>query len=98
MKRTFNMALVLLASLMTVMSVQAQTWNFASMSSDDKALLNADATNWTYDSEGDRWLNEKAINGALIANSQELAYAKGLTFVVSGADQIRVASKRLYHS
>ena len=84
-----------IVSMMSAIYTQAQTWNFAAMSSDDKNLLDADATNWTYDSEGERWKNEKEINGSLIANGQELNYAKGLTFVATAADQIRVAAKRL---
>lgn len=95
MKRTIYFSLMFIVSMMSAIYTQAQTWNFAAMSSDDKNLLDADATNWTYDSEGERWKNQKEINGSLIANGQELNYAKGLTFVATAADQIRVAAKRL---
>ena len=36
--------------LFSVLSMTAQTWNFATLSNDDKTNLNADAANWTHES------------------------------------------------
>ena len=54
---------LLLFALMSVLGVNAQTWNFATVSSTDKANLDADVTNWTYDGSNNRWLQQATLHG-----------------------------------
>ena len=81
--------------LFSVLSMTAQTWNFATLSNDDKTNLNADAANWTHDSANDRWLQQATLNDEVLkANGVELNFTKNLTFTTTGADQIRVDNKK----
>lgn len=59
----------------------AQNWTFGAVSDADKALINADATNWAEDVAQTRYNMFTAIDNApLTANGTELEYAKGLKF------------------
>ena len=81
--------------LFSVLSMTAQTWNFATLSNDDKTNLNADAANWTHESDNDRWLQQATLNDEVLkANGVELNFTKNLTFTTTGADQIRVDNKK----
>ena len=81
--------------LFSVLSMTAQTWNFATLSNDDKTNLNADAANWTHESANDRWLQQATLNDEVLkANDVELNFTKNLTFTTTGADQIRVDNKK----
>lgn len=95
MKKTINVlsALLLLLGLSTI--AKAQTWNFGTVSATDKTNLNADKTNWTYESNNNRWLQQAVLNdAALVANGSELEYSQGLTITTTAADQIRVDAKK----
>ncbi len=95
MKKTINVlsALLLLLGLSTI--AKAQTWNFGTVSATDKANLNADKTNWTYESNNNRWLQQAVLNdAALVANGSELEFSQGLTITTTAADQIRVDAKK----
>ena len=95
MKKTINVlsALLLLLGLSTI--AKAQTWNFGTVSATDKTNLNADKTNWTYDSNNNRWLQQAVLNDvALVANGSELEFSQGLTITTTAADQIRVDAKK----
>lgn len=77
------------------MNAQAQTWNFATVSATDKTNLDADKTNWTYDSNNNRWLQQAVLNNeALKANGVELEFTKGLLFTTDAADRVRVDAKK----
>ena len=85
--------LVLMLGLSSV--VNAQTWNFGTVSSTDKANLDADKTNWTPESNNNRWLQQAVLSdAALVANGTELEFSKGLTVTTTAADQIRVDAKK----
>lgn len=95
MKRIYTMfsMLVLMLGLSSV--VNAQTWNFGTVSNTDKTNLNADKTNWTYESNNNRWLQQAVLSdAALVANGTELEFSKGLTVTTTAADQIRVDAKK----
>ena len=95
MKKTINVlsALLLLLGLSTI--AKAQTWNFGTVSATDKTNLNADKTNWTYESNNNRWLQQAVLNdAALVANGSELEFSQGLTITTTAADQIRVDAKK----
>ena len=95
MKKTINVlsALLLLLGLSTI--AKAQTWNFGTVSATDKTNLNADKTNWTYESNNNRWLQQAVLNDvALVANGSELEFSQGLTITTTAADQIRVDAKK----
>lgn len=95
MKRIYTMfsMLVLMLGLSSV--VNAQTWNFGTVSSTDKANLDADKTNWTPESKNNRWLQQAVLSdAALVANGTELEFSKGLTVTTTAADQIRVDAKK----
>ncbi|MBR1688695.1 MAG: pectate lyase [Prevotella sp.] len=95
MKRNINIFGFILTLLTLSMGVQAQTWEFASVSEEDQTLLNADATNWTYESSNNRWLNATTFtNSPLKANGTELDFAKGMLFTTEAADQIRIDNKK----
>ena len=73
-KIVFTLALL----LMSLSAALAQTWTFGAMSEADKALCAADA-NWVLGT--DRYGYTLALDkAALVANSSELAYTKGLKF------------------
>ena len=70
-----------LFALVCSLGIDAQTWDFSSVSDADKTLMNADATNWYNDTSKGRYNYLKALSeAALTANGTELAYAKGLLF------------------
>lgn len=97
MKKINTLLYTLLAAVMTLTATgaNAQSWNFTSSSSDE-ANLKADAANWTYDADNNRYSNVNAINGALTANGQALAFTDGLTFNIAQADGLRIdIDKRL---
>ena len=86
MKRFSNIlyALVLMMGLSTV--ANAQTWTFGTISSDDKALLDADVAKWYNDTEKSRYNYLPAISdAALTANGTELSITKGLKFTAGEA-------------
>lgn len=89
--------LILSAALaMTVFGgAWAATWDFSTVSSADAANLNADATNWTYESNNNRWLNKATLSAApLTANGVELEFTKGLKVTTTGTDNVRVDAKK----
>ena len=95
MKRLTYIFTMLLLMLGLSNSVSAQTWEFSSMSEEDKEALNADTENWTYESTNNRWKNAKAIdNAGLTANGKELEFTKGLVLNATAADQIRLDNKK----
>ena len=85
-------------------NVNAQTWEFTTVSDADQANLAADQTgNWLHDtaSSNDRWCYVKALNGeAVIANGSELEYAKGLKFTFSASEsgnlRVDIKNKRMW--
>lgn len=80
--------------LMSVCS-WAGEWNFSTVSASDRANLDADKANWTFDSSNNRWKNAVPIaDGPLMANGIELDFAKGLMVMAENADNIRVDSKK----
>ena len=91
MKKINTLLYTLLAAVMTLAATgaNAQSWNFTSSSSDE-ANLKADAANWTYDADNNRYSNVNPINGPLTANGQTLAFADGLTFNIAQADGLRI--------
>ena len=95
MKNISKIFTLILMLLGMSMNMNAQTWIFASVSAADQANLNADETNWTYDSTNNRWLQQATItDAALVANGTELEFTQGLTFTTTGADQLRVDAKK----
>ena len=95
MKRINTLLYTLLAGFATLFatSANAQTsWDFSTMSDNDKSACQADATNWLLGS--DRWcyVGGALENSALIANGTELDYAKGLTFT-AGAPSAKEEGK-----
>ena len=85
-------------------NVNAQTWEFTTVSDADQANLAADQTgNWLHDTanSNDRWCYVKALNGeAVIANGSELEYAKGLKFTFSASEsgnlRVDIKNKRMW--
>ena len=95
MKRIYTMFSMLVLMLGLSSIVNAQTWNFGTVSNTDKTNLNADKTNWTYESNNNRWLQQAVLNdAALKANGSELEFSVGLTVTTTAADQIRVDAKK----
>lgn len=96
MKRlTYVFAIVAMLLGLTNSVKAQQSWSFSSVSTTDQTNLNADATNWTYESGNKRWLQQAVItDAALTANGVELEFTKGLTFTTTDKDQIRVDSKK----
>lgn len=86
----------LLASLiLSVQSLHAADWNFSTVSDTDRANLNADTANWTFEQSNNRWKNAVAIDSSpLMANGVELEFAKGLLFSAPAADNLRVDAKK----
>lgn len=85
----------------------ATTWDFTKeLGTDDAANLEADATNWSFDSENGYWANktvltERNVFTALKANGAELAITKGLTFTRDNntgldAGRIRIAPEKFF--
>lgn len=88
-------SILTLLMLVLGMSVNAQTWDFASVDAGDQENLNADTQNWTYDSSNQRWKQQAILNNEpLKANGVELQFTKGMTFTTDAADQIRVDMKK----
>ena len=86
-----------LVAMMLGMStgVKAQTWNFSTVSDNDKANLNADTQNWVYESDNNRWKQQAVITDApLTANGVELEFTKGLKFTFAKEDYVRVDAKK----
>ena len=95
MKRIYTMFSMLVLMLGLSSIVNAQTWNFGTVSNTDKTNLNADKTNWTYESNNNRWLQQAVLNdAALKAIGSELEFSMGLTVTTTAADQIRVDAKK----
>ena len=97
MKRINTLLYTLLAGFATLFatSADAQTWNFTK-SSGDEANFKADASNWTYDANNNRFANANPIDGALTANGQKVAFTDGLLFNIAQADGLRIdIDKRL---
>ncbi len=97
MKRINTLLYTLLAGFATLFatSAGAQTWNFTK-SSGDEANFKADASNWTYDANNNRFANANPIDGALTANGQKVAFTDGLLFNIAQADGLRIdIDKRL---
>lgn len=83
------------AMMMTAVTAAAQTWDFSSMSDTDKANLNADTENWTYEETNNRWKNVgKYDRQPLMANGAELEFTKGLLLTANAADRVRVDNKK----
>ncbi len=99
-KFLFIMALLLTMSLGTKAQ---QQWEFASVSDEDIALLQADQeanganSEWFYSSDNNRWSNQvKHENAAVMANGQELEYTKGLLLTFGGqSDKSKEGSFRI---
>lgn len=66
----------------------ARSWDFAQMTAADRAALEADVTNWTWNSGDGRYSNNNAFKGAVTAGGVELALTRGLTFKLSGDNNI----------
>ena len=95
MKKINTLLYTLLAGFVSLFatSANAQTsWDFSTMSDADKAACQSDAANWLLGS--DRWcyVGGALENSALIANGEELDYAKGLTFT-AGAPSAKEEGK-----
>ena len=74
---------------------QAVTWDFSTLSDADRSALNADTENWKYESDNNRWLNQKTMSDApLMANGVELQHTAGLRYSATAADQVRVDDKK----
>lgn len=85
----------------------ATTWDFTKeLGSADAANLEADATNWAFDSENGYWANKTVLTDrnvftALKANDVELDITKGLTFTRDNntgleAGRIRIAPEKFF--
>lgn len=89
-----------IAFMALTLSACAQTnWNFSNLSDADKALLDADKTNWTYDAANMRYANTTDYlpnSEALKANGKELDITKGLLFTAAKKDRIRLSVKEKY--
>ena len=104
MKRTafFFTLLVLMLGMGT--SMNAQTWEFTTVSDTDQENLAADQTgNWLHDtaSSNNRWCYVKALDTeAAMANGQELEYTRGLKFKISASEsgnlRVDIKSKRMW--
>ncbi|MGN0282264.1 MAG: polysaccharide lyase family 1 protein [Prevotella sp.] len=93
--KNFTKAFLAMMLMMVAAVANAQTWNFGSLTDADKANLNADTQNWTWDSSNNRWKNVNVHNNeALKANGQELEFCKGLLLTVSASDRIRIDQKK----
>jgi len=88
--------LLALAATLCLTNASAQTeWDFSNITDADQTNLNADATNWTYDSTNDRWGNATTFTQQeLTANGNTLAVTKGLYFTATKADNIRIDNKK----
>ncbi|MBR7018856.1 MAG: hypothetical protein IKH99_08450 [Prevotella sp.] len=64
-------------------------WDFANISETDWTNLSSDTDGWTFDSDNNRYYNNKAINGIITANHQALAATEGLKFN-AGSEKIRI--------
>ena len=96
---------ILTLMLLTLgINMQAQTWDFASLSAIDQENLEADATgDWIHDTSGknNRWGNVvKHTEEAVTANGVELEYTKGLKLTfgtsTSGSFRADIAYKRMW--
>lgn len=96
MKRIYT--LLSLFMTMFALSANAQTWDFSGegIPEVDVANLNADATNWKYDSSNNRWGNLYAINDEeLKANGKTLYFTEGLFFTAANTSEfVRIDAKR----
>lgn len=84
-------------AVLACMLVQGQqTWDFTVALSDaDVTALNGDNTNWSYTESSNRYQNLTAIDGELVAGSQELQLTKGLKFIAA-VGKLRIdAGKRV---
>lgn len=100
MKKFFLLSI----SMLLMMSANAQSWNFKSVSDEDIALLDSDPQNWYHETgSNNRYHLISAIkNGTLTVGETELSYAKGLLFTssagttTSGNIRIDIKAMRLW--
>lgn len=85
--------------LLLGISMNAQTWSFASFTANDIANLNADPDNWEHETgSNDRYKNTAAFSDiTLTANGNEIETTKGLRFTAPKADALRldISGKRI---
>lgn len=94
-KHTLFIYNIVAAMLMMAATATAQTWNFSTLSDTDKANLNADTENWTYESSNNRWKNVSVYDRQpLVANGTELEFSRGLLLTANAADRVRVDDKK----
>ena len=86
MKKIFALFTLLFT---TLMSVNAQSWDFTKTPDADVTLLSADTTEWSYTETSNRYESINAISGAITAGGTELQMTKGLT-VEAAAKKIRI--------
>lgn len=73
----------------------ATVWDFTTLGATDKNNLDADKTNWTYDSDNGRWGNSLVLSKQILtANGQELDFTKGLQVSAAKANQVRIDPKK----
>ncbi len=96
MKRLYSIVSLLMAFF--ALSANAQTWDFSGegIPDIDVTNLNADATNWKYDSSNNRWGNLYAINDEeLKANGKTLYFTEGLFFTAANTSEfVRIDAKK----
>lgn len=92
--------LSIIALMALTMGANAQaSWNFSNLSDADKALLDGDQTNWTYDATNLRYANTADYlpsGETLKAGGKELDITKGLLFTATKKDRIRLSVKQNY--
>lgn len=95
MKRIYTLISLFMAIF--AMSANAQTWDFSGKGVPDVDVtnLNADATNWKYDTKNNRWGNVNALeNAELTANGKTIYFTDGLLFTAPAADNVRIDAKK----
>ena len=84
---------------LTLSASAQKSWNFSNLSDADKALLDSDNLNWTYDATNQRYANtaDNLPNGEVLkVNGKELDITKGLLFTATKKDRIRLSVKKNY--
>ena len=87
MRKHIYIIFSLVATMLLLFSANAKaqlSWDFSSVSSDDKELMAADATNWSDDATNGRYNYLPAISDAVLkAGDQEISYTSKLRFTAS---------------
>lgn len=91
----FCKSIAFFALLQGGLAVGAAQWDFSGLTDADRARLNGDTANWTYESSNNRWTNKVALSDVPVtAGGEVLDMTAGLRVSATGADNIRIDDKK----